>query len=932
MLHPASRPKGPPACLPAFISVKSVSVVFMYAKGRLRRNGYRVGLVLVGLFAAFWPAFAQTTDWASLIQAAKPAVVWILAETPEGVSAGSGAIISPDGYILTAAHVIEGASRIKVVVEESREFWASVVNADYKVDVAILKIPTSGLTWFALGDSDKVAIEEQIRVLGYPLPGAGVGLIAVAGVIQGTRVLDGVKLLQHNASTASGHSGGPVINAQGEIIGIHSARLTDQPEYRLAVAVNEAKRLIPWGVLPSGPSPVRPAAGPGLPALVIRVPQDQPNLPAAVRAAPEGGEIQVARGTYRGDITITRSIRITGEPGVVIEGIVWVSAARSVTLTNLEIRGALEIRDTASFTLDRVTVKGSPGDGVVIEASSGAVRGCTIEDAQGSGIVVSFGSRVTLVNSAVRRSAKAGISLTLGSQARITGCTIEGNGGDGVYIAASTAELRDNTIQNNQGWGIASGGNATVTPSDLRATNALAANRKGELLGFGPAFFRVTDLSVDPKPPFLVGTTATIAATVTNTGAEKGAKQVWLKVGDARNQEISLALEPGESKRVSFLYAFPKPIYLDVSVCSADECSSPIEVVAKYGVYFEVDKIYISPSPPLPGQPATISARIVNRGLYSGTRTIRCEIDGVPIGETTLSLKPDETRTVTFTHTFPRDGSFAIKIATGDDSYTRTVGVLSPEHIRTLSGHTGSVHSVAFSPDGKILASGSWDWTIKLWDVATGKEIRTLSGHTGSVHSVAFSPDGKILASGSDEIKLWDVTTGTLLRTLQGHTAFVESVAFSPDGKILASGSWDNTIKLWDVATGTLLRTLQGHTYYVYSVAFSPDGKILASGSDDHTIKLWDVATGRELRTLRGHTGGVDSVAFSPDGKILASGSRDRTIKLWDVATGTEIRTLTGHTSYVYSVAFSPDGKVLASGAGGGEILLWDVAAIVGRE
>jgi parallel beta-helix repeat protein len=395
----------------------------------------------------------------------------------------------------------------------------------------------------------------------------------------------------------------------------------------------------------------------------------------------------------------------------------------------------------------------------VIEASSGAVRGCTIEDAKGSGIVVSFGSRVTLVNSAVRRSAKAGVSLTLGSQARITGCTIEGNGGDGVYIAASTAELRDNTIQNNQGWGIASGGNATVTPSDLRATNTLAANRKGELLGFGPAFFKVTDLSIDPKPPFLVGTTATIAATVTNTGAEKGAKQVWLKVGDARNQEISLALEPGESKRVSFQYAFPEPISLGISVCSADECSSPIEVVAKYEVHFKVYEIYISPSPPLPGQPATISACVENTGLYSGTRTIRCEVNGVPIGETTLSLKPDEARTVTFTHTFPRDGSFAIKIATGDDSSTRTVGVLSPEHIRTLAGHTSYVLSVAFSPDGKVLASGSGDTTIKLWDVATGTLLRTLQGHTDFVFSVAFSPDGKILASGSvdETILLWDV-------------------------------------------------------------------------------------------------------------------------------------------------------------------------------
>jgi WD40 repeat protein len=286
----------------------------------------------------------------------------------------------------------------------------------------------------------------------------------------------------------------------------------------------------------------------------------------------------------------------------------------------------------------------------------------------------------------------------------------------------------------------------------------------------------------------------------------------------------------------------------------------------------------------------------VNAGLYSGTRTIRCEVDGLPIGETTLSLKSDEARTVTFTHTFPRDGSFAIKIATGDGSSTRTVGVLSPEHIRTLSGHTDSVCSVAFSPDGKILASGSWDDTIKLWDVATGTLLRTLQGHTDLVWSVAFSPDGKILASGSgwpdNAIKLWDVATGTLLRTLSGHTDFVRSVAFSPDGKILASGSCgkregylcvQGEIKLWDVATGRELRTLAGHTDFVCSVAFSPDGKILASGSRDKTIKLWDVATGRELRTLAGHTSDVLSVAFSPDGKLLASGSWDKTIKLWDV-------------------------------------------------
>jgi nitrous oxidase accessory protein NosD len=193
----------------------------------------------------------------------------------------------------------------------------------------------------------------------------------------------------------------------------------------------------------------------------------------------------------------------------------------------------------------------------------------------------------------------------------------------------------------------------------------------------------------------------------------------------------------------------------------------------------------------------------------------------------------------------------------------------------SLTGHTDWVYSVAFSPDGKLLASGSRDWTIKLWDVASGSLVRTLSGHTGAVNSVAFSPDGKLLASGSRDwtIKLWDVASGSLVRTLTGHSESVTSVAFSPDGRLLASGSGDRTIKLWEVASGREVRTLSGHTDWVYSVAFSPDGRLLASGSNDDTIKLWEVATGSEVRTLTGHTDWVYSVAFSPDGKLLASGS-----------------------------------------------------------
>ncbi|MFI9246571.1 trypsin-like peptidase domain-containing protein [Streptomyces sp. NPDC053086] len=250
---------------------------------------------------------------------------------------------------------------------------------------------------------------------------------------------------------------------------------------------------------------------------------------------------------------------------------------------------------------------------------------------------------------------------------------------------------------------------------------------------------------------------------------------------------------------------------------------------------------------------------------------------------------------------------------------------------RRLTGHTDVVASVVFSPDGHTLASGSFDKTARLWDLATGKTRTTLTGHDKAVESVAFSPDGHTLATAGDDstVRLWDAATGKSRTTLVGNVA-ATSVAFSPDGHTLAIGSSDNTVSLWGVATGKS-RILTGHNHAVTSVAFSPDGRTLATGSLDHTARLWDVATGQLRNTITGHSESVLSVAFSPDGRTFATASADHTARLWDVATGKAGITITGHDEAVTSVAFSPDGRTLATGSLENVAALWDVATGASR-
>jgi WD40 repeat protein len=342
------------------------------------------------------------------------------------------------------------------------------------------------------------------------------------------------------------------------------------------------------------------------------------------------------------------------------------------------------------------------------------------------------------------------------------------------------------------------------------------------------------------------------------------------------------------------------------------------------------------------------------RVLYGGASTVAC-VAFSPDGSRVLTASRDGARVwdvadealhVLSGHEGPVNGAAfsadGSKVATGSGNAVRVWDTESGEELLMLGGDGENVWSVAFSPDGRWVVSGSADGTARVWDAESGEQLRVLHGHEDAVESAAFSPDASRVVTSSDDgtARIWAADSGEELRLLRGHEDDVRSAAFSPDGSRIVTASDDGTARIWDADSGEELRVLRGDEDWVFSAAFSPDGSLVVTAGNDTprgrttpgTVRVWDATTGEEVLMLRGPEGQIRSAVFSPDGSRVVTGSGDGKTRgaaeIWDVESGEEIQVLRGHSAWVECAACSPDGRRVVTASGDGTARIWETLPV----
>ena len=550
---------------------------------------------------------------------------------------------------------------------------------------------------------------------------------------------------------------------------------------------------------------------------------------------------------------------VTISPQNVGSAIVTVTASDGTLTATQHIVLTVEAAPRTVQTLAKISgdnQQGSPGatllSPLIVEVRDAANRG--LQGIDVTFAIIAGGGSLSTQTATTDANGQGSTMLTLGPNAGTNTVEASVTGISAVARFTATAQAPSNQAPEPVGTILTQtltvgGSDASVNvSSNFRDPDNDSLTYTATLDNTGVATVSVSDalVTITPKSPGI----ATVTVTASD-GTLTATQHIVLTVEAAPRTVQTLAKISGDNQQGSPGATLLSPLIVEVR----DAANRGLQGI-------DVTFAIIAGGGSLSTQTATTDANgqgstMLTLGPNAGTNTVEASVTGISAVArfTATAQAPSEVVNIP-------DPNLRANTVAQDYTQWRL-----PEGAKVRLGK-GSISEIAFSPDGARLAVAG---SIGIWiyDTATGQEVALLTGHTSYVTSVSFSPDGRTLASGSHDgtVRLWDAATGAELRRLEGHTSYVTSVSFSPDGRTLASGRDDNTVRLWDAATGAELRRLEGHTSFVTSVSFSPDGRTLASGSGDGTVRLWDAATGAELRRLEGHADYVTSVSFSPDGR-----------------------------------------------------------------